>query len=296
MVGIDWLRVGVGHPAVRDVLNIARNTAPNRFNLVVADGLWAVELALELGSRLDRFFYAPELVRSSNAAKVAIEAASGAYRAYEVSAKTMQRMSERDAPEGLLALVAMPRWDPAQIELSEDALIFVTDGIEIPGNLGTLLRTADGAHAELLVMTNRRTRMSHPKVFRSSKGMSLHVPHIEFGQVDDAISWLTERGVHIYLADTQDSVHYRTMDCSGRTAIVVGNERYGITNPWYGHGFPRVGVPMLGVADSLNVSISAAILAYEARARKHHRQRCSAAGEVDGRRVAAPRSARSRPR
>jgi TrmH family RNA methyltransferase len=198
----------------------------------------------------------------------ATEAARRAYRAYEVSGKTMRRMSERDAPEGLLALMQMPRWEPARIELSENALVIVSDGIEIPGNLGTLLRTADGVNAELLVMTNRRTRMSHPKVFRSSKGMSLRVPHVEFARVGDAVAWLYEHDVRVYLADTADSVHYRAMDCSGRTAIVVGNERHGISNPWHEHGFGRVGVPMLGVADSLNVSVCAAILAYEAREQK----------------------------
>jgi tRNA G18 (ribose-2'-O)-methylase SpoU len=265
---MELQHIGIGHPAVKDVLHIARNTAPNRFNLVVADGLWAIELALELGLRIDKFYYAPELVRSSNAGRKAAQAAERAYRAYEVSEKTMNRMSERDTPEGLLATVEMPRWKPEDIALSDDALIVVSDGIEIPGNLGTLLRTADGAAADLLVMANRRTRMSHPKVFRGSKGMSLRVPHVEFDDVTEAIEWLKCRGVRVYLADTDESTNYRHMDYSGPTALVLGNERYGISKPWYEHGFQRIGVPMLGMADSLNVSVSASVLIYEVRAHK----------------------------
>lgn len=265
---MELRHIGVGHPAVKDILHIARNTAPNRFNLVVADGLWAIELALDLGLRIDKFYYAPELVRSSNAAKKAAQAVERAYRAYEVSEKTMRRMSERDSPEGLLATVEMPSWKPEDIALSDDALIVVSDGIEIPGNLGTLLRTAEGAGAELLVMANRRTRMSHPKVFRGSKGMSLRVPHVEFDDVTEAIDWLKGRGVRVYLADTDKSTNYRRMDYSGPTALVLGNERYGISKPWYEHGFEQIGIPMLGIADSLNVSVSASVLIYEARAHK----------------------------
>lgn len=97
--------------------------------------------------------------------------------------------------------------------------------------------------------------------------MSLVVPHVEFDETDKAIAWLKDNEFTVYLADTDDSVNYRQVDYGGRTAIVVGSERYGISKPWYEHGFQCVGVPMLGHADSLNVSVSASILLYEARAR-----------------------------
>ncbi len=100
--------------------------------------------------------------------------------------------------------------------------------------------------------------------------MSLSVPHVEFDDVAEAISWLKRNKFTVYLADTSDSENYRQLDYSGGTAIVVGSERYGISRPWYEHGFARVGVPMLGRADSLNVSVSASVLLYEARAHKNH--------------------------
>lgn len=260
--------IGTGHPAVKDVLNIQRNTAPNRFQLVVAEGLWAAKVALDLNVRIDRFFYCPELVRSTDAKSCAVTLADQARRSYEVSAKTMKRMAERDGPDGLLALVEMPKWESDSLGLSESALVVVTDGMEIPGNLGTLLRTADAVNAEALVMTNRKTRMSHPKVFRGSHGMSLKVPHLEFEEVIDAIRWLERNKFRVHLADTDDSVNYRRIDYSGRTAIVLGSERFGLSREWYEHEHARVGIPMLGVSDSLNVSVSASILLYEARAHK----------------------------
>lgn len=265
---MDLQQIGIGHPAVKDVLAIQRNTAPNRFNLVAAEGLWAVKLVLDLGLRIDKFFFCPELVRSEEASARAVELTQRARRAFRISEKTLERISERGEPDGLVALVEMPQWEPQRISFGETALVLVTDGVEIPGNLGTLIRTLDACKADLLIMTNRRTRMSHPKVFRGSQGMSLTVPHVEFGHAADAISWLKQNRFTVYLADTDDSVNYRQADYRGRTAIVVGSERYGISPPWYEHDFARIGLRMLGRADSLNVSVSASILLYEARARK----------------------------
>jgi TrmH family RNA methyltransferase len=268
LVAMELQQIGIGHPAVKDVLNILRNTAAKRFNLVVAEGLWAMKLALDLELRIDKFFFCPDLIRSEDAQATARGLVDRSRRSFEVSEKTMVRMSERGEPDGLLALVEMPAWELEQIELSKSALVLVTDGVEIPGNLGTLIRTLDGVKADLLIMTNRRTRMSHPKVFRGSQGMSLAVPHVEFEKPDEAITWLKREGFTVYLADTDESTNYRRLDYSSRTAIVVGSERYGISNPWYDHGFTRVGLPMLGNADSLNVSVSASVLLYEARAQK----------------------------
>lgn len=261
-------QIGTSHPAVKDVLAIQHNTAPNRFGLVVVEGLWAVKIAIHLDTRFDRFFVCPELIRSEDARRYADESVKRTRRAFRVSERTLIRMSERGEPDGLLALVEMPRWDPDLIPLGASALVLVTDAVEIPGNLGTLLRSLDACGGDLLIMTNRRTRMSHPKVFRGSQGMSLAVPHLEFENTGDAIAWLKARRFTVYLADTQQSVSYRRMNYQGRTAIVVGSERYGISSSWYEHGFERVGVPMLGHADSLNVAVSASILLYEARAHK----------------------------
>lgn len=265
---MEFQQIGMSHPAVKDVLAIQNNTAPNRFGLFVAEGLWAARVALDTGLRVDTFYWCPELVHSDEADKRAHELAERARRAFQVSEKTMARMAERGNPDGIVATVEMPTWQPDQIELGTSALVLVTDGIEIPGNLGTLIRTLDACRADLLIMTNRRTRMSHPKVLRGSQGMSVRVPHIEFEDTNEAIAWLKKHRVTVYLADTAESVNYRRIDYSGRTALVVGSERYGITRPWYEHGFARVGVPMLGYADSLNVSVSASVLLYEARAHK----------------------------
>jgi TrmH family RNA methyltransferase len=277
-MAMDLQQIGVGHPAVRDVLDIQRNTA-NKFRLLVAEGLWENNVVLDTKLDVDTFFWCPELTYSSEAQKRADALIAVARRSFRVSEKTMDRMTEKGKPDGLVSTVKLPTWEPDAIELGKSALVLVTDGVEIPGNLGTLLRTLDAVNGDLLIMTNRRTRMSHPKVLRASQGMSVRVPHLEFEDTADAVAWLKARRFTVYLADTDDSVNYRAADFGGRTAIVVGSERerYGVSKPWYEHGFRCIGVPMLGYADSLNVlgyadslnvAVSASVLLYEARARK----------------------------
>lgn len=267
-IGMEFQQIGVHHPAAEKVRDIQNNRTPNPRRLFVAEGLFENNIVLENGVEVDTFFWCPEKTYSDEANKRAAQLAQRARRSFQMSAKTMARLAERPNPDGLMSIAAMPQWAPDTLTLPDNALILVTDAVEIPGNLGTLLRTLDACAADCLVLTNRRTRMTHPKVLRSSQGMSVKVPSFEFEETADAIRWLKRHRFTVYLADTDESANYRRCDYSGRTALVVGSERYGVSRPWYDAGFARIGIPMLGSADSLNVAISASVLLYEARARK----------------------------
>lgn len=261
--------IGVAHPRIRQVMSIQKNTAPNPHKLLIAEGLWAHNLLLRSGTSVDAFFWCPEAAYGDEARMRAEEVAAVSRSSYQISAKTLERITERDKPDGLLSLAQLPRWAPEDIEFGPAALVMVADGMEIPGNLGTLIRTADACHVDCIVLTNRRTRLTHPKVFRASQGMVLTVPVVEFGQPADAARWLREHDFDVYLADTDNAQNYHAYRYHGRrTAFVLGAERYGIPKAWYQPEFKRVFVPMLGSADSLNVSISAAVLLYEARAQQ----------------------------
>jgi TrmH family RNA methyltransferase len=268
MALMELQQIGLRHPVadlIRDVQN-NRTGIPRR--TFVAEGLYENNMVLSTGVDVDAFVWCPESAYSDEAPVRAAELASRARRAYQVSAKTMERLAERPNPDGLISVAQLPDWRPDSVVLSQDALVLVADAMEIPGNLGTLIRTLDACAADCLVLTNRRTRLTHPKVLRSSQGMSMKVPSVEFSDVAEAIGWLKAGTFTVYLADTDESINYRDADYSGRTALVVGSERYGVSAPWYAAGFRRIGIPMLGAADSLNVSVSASVLLYEARARK----------------------------
>src|SRR5690348_12228724 len=265
---MDLPSIGVQHPAVKQVLHIQHNTAPNRYKLFVAEGLWAHNMLLDAGAPIDTFLWCPEAIYADEAHVRARQIAERADRAYRISLRTLEKISERDKPDGLLSLAALPRWDVDDLRLGANALVLVADGLEIPGNLGTLIRTLDACDADCLVLTNRRTRLTHPKVIRASQGTILTVPTVEFDAVEPAMNWLDQNGFTVLLADTDDAINYRQADYDGRTALVVGSERYGLAKLWYERGYTRVAVPMLGAGDSLNVSVSASILLYEAKARK----------------------------
>jgi tRNA G18 (ribose-2'-O)-methylase SpoU len=268
---MDLPQIGAQHPKIRQVLAIQRNTAPNPGKMIVAEGLWAHNLLLAHKVFIDTFLWCPQATYGDEARKRAAELAEHAHLAYQVSEKTLARISERDRPDGLLSIAQLPQWQPPDVALGESALLMVADGMEIPGNLGTLLRTLDAAGADCLVLTHRRTRLTHPKVFRASQGMVLKLPVLDFEHTEDAIAWLQANQVNVYLADTAGAKNYRSFSYAGtRTAFVLGSERYGIPKPWHDAGYQRVFIPMLGAADSLNVSISAAVFLFEARAQKSH--------------------------
>ena len=259
-------QVGLRHPAAELVRDIQRNRTGIPRRAFVAEGLFENNVVLEAGVAVDTFLWCPEAAYSDEARTRSSQLAARARRAYRISEKTLGYLAERPNPDGLISIARLPEADPGTLSFGAQALVLVLDGIEIPGNLGTLIRTADACAADCLELTNRRTRLTHPKVLRSSQGMNIRVPAVEFDEVDGAISWLSGHGFTVYLADTDDSQNYRGGDYRGRTAIVVGSERYGISPPWQAAGFRRVGIPMLGCADSLNVAVCAAVLLYEARA------------------------------
>ena len=262
---LDLQQIGLSHPRVKQIVDLQRNTASNRAGMLVVEGLWAHNVVRETGTQVEVFLWCPEAIYSDEARLRATQMVDLAATSYRISEKTLARVTERDKPDGLVSTVRMPNWQRGEIGFGETALVLVADGLEIPGNLGTLLRTMDGVAADCLVLTNRRTRLSHPKVFRGSHGMSLSVPAVDFDEVTEAIAWLAGHDFTVYLADTKSAVDYREADYRGRVAIVVGSERYGISKPWYERGFRGISIPMLGRSDSLNVSISASVLLYHAR-------------------------------
>jgi RNA methyltransferase, TrmH family len=261
-------QIGLQHPRVNQLRAVLRNRAPQHRRLLVAEGLWAHNVLLAQRAPIELFLWCPEAAYASEAHQRSRQVAARAANAYQISRRVLERISERDRPDGMVSLVRLPYWEPAAVPLGQRSLVLVADAIEIPGNLGTLLRTLDACGGDCLLLTNRRTRLSHPKVFRGSRGMNLRVPVVEFEAPEDAVEWLLRRGFTIYLATTgTGAVPYRCVSYPARTAVVVGNERYGISRPWLERGFTQVTVPMLGAADSLNVSVCASILMYEVRAR-----------------------------
>lgn len=262
---MDLQQVGSGHPTVKQATALVRAADPEGRRLLV-EGIWAHQVLVAVGARVEVCWVCPEAMWSDRARELAAAVTGRAEAAYRISARTLARLVERDRPDGLVSLLRPPTWTADDLVLPDDALVLVADGLETPGNLGTLVRTLDACAADALVVTDARTSVLHPKVFRASHGASLTVPSVMFAETADAVDWLRTQRCRVLLADTApDAVDYRAADWSGRTALVVGNERYGISAAWRSHGFGAVQVPMRGRGDSLNAAVAASVLLFQAR-------------------------------
>jgi tRNA G18 (ribose-2'-O)-methylase SpoU len=256
-------QVGAAHPDIRRALALRAGREPGQ---LLIDGIWAHQAAVDAGVGFDSFFCTPELLREPTGPALAGTVSDRARTAYRVSDKIIHRLSERDRVDGMASIVELPRWRSHDVAVGPDPLIVVADGLQSPGNLGTVLRTMDACGAQPLIMTSLRTRADTAKVFQGSRGRSLTVPHLVMDEPTQAIRWLRDRRISVLVADANAGTPYPAADLRHGTAIVLGNERYGASAAW--EMFPKIRIPMLGRADSLNVAVSAGVLLYHARAQR----------------------------
>ena len=258
----DLTPAGIQNPRIIQYLAIKKNTKSNPEHLSTLEGLWEVTTALDAGLPFRALFICPPQLRGDTARHLAGRIVDSGTHAYEVSAKVMERLSDRDDPDGLAAIVQLPHWQLDDIPLRAQNRVVVLDGLEIPGNVGTIIRCAHGTGTDAVILTNRRTRLSHPKVLGSSMGSSLVMPVIEAEQ-DAAIAWLTDHDFGIITTATSATTSYRRADYRGRVAAVMGSERYGIMQDWHTAQTSSVFIPMTDKLDSLNVGNAAVLLLYE---------------------------------
>lgn len=254
---------GSNHPRIKQVKALQNNTKPNPGRLVALEGIWALEMAKKHGIPADCFVFSPEMIYSPEAEALVDHFVQNSRDAWMVSQKVFSRIGEKDNTQGVLALTPLPRWDPDDLQPGETSLVVVLDGLEIPGNIGTILRTMDGVGGDAVFICNHRARLTHPKMLRGSHGAILYLPVLEMG-TEEIIRWLQRHDYRIYLTDTDATMQYCDATYHNRVALVAGSERYGITREWYETDHQKVFIPMRGECDSLNVAVSTAIFLYEA--------------------------------
>lgn len=272
-------QVGINHASIKDLVALRDNRIPPAGRAVV-EGMWAHEIALDSAAHIETLFWCEEATTSDRARQVAEAASRRAERTLLISPRVLEKISERSRPDGLVSVVELPQHDLSHLDppgarrgrgggerASYGRLVVVADGLEIPGNVGTLVRTMDAVAADALLWVNRRVRMTHPRVFRASHGMVLHVPVLDFDDVPTLAGWLAERGFTVYSLDVYDGQDPLETAWAERTAIVLGNERYGTSREWEAVPQRKVRLPMLGHADSLNVAVAGSIALFHARAR-----------------------------
>ncbi len=253
------------NPRIRAAAALRERRERDRSGLTLVDGLRESIRALEARVVTELALISPPLLDGDGAEQVRALLRERGIETVDASPRAFSRVAFGDRNDGIVLVVRAPTTDLSAIGLHEgiDPLVVVTEDIEKPGNLGAILRSADGAGASAVVAVGG-TDLFNPNVIRASTGTVFSVP-IAAAPADAVLHWLREHGLRIIAAKVDATHLHSVADLTGPLAIVLGNEATGLSDAWDAPDVESLRLPMLGVADSLNVAVAGAVLLYEAR-------------------------------
>ncbi|MCK0157634.1 RNA methyltransferase [Cellulophaga sp. F20128] len=232
-------------------------------NLFVLEGIRELQLALKGDYEIDTLFFCPELVSKQLVMDLALTNPN--IDLIEITTDIYQKIAYRTTTEGVLALVKCKEHSLKNLKLSKkNPLLLIAEAPEKPGNIGALLRTADAAHLDAVIIANPKTDLYNPNTIRSSVGC-LFTNSIAMGTTTEIISFLIANNIQIYCAALTASKEYTKIDYTKSSAIVVGTEATGLSEEWLKSATQNIIIPMEGEIDSMNVSVAAAIVIFEAK-------------------------------
>jgi TrmH family RNA methyltransferase len=224
------------------------------------EGLREISLAIKGGYEIETVLFLPELVSENEINKLV----NSPIQMIEINKEVYQKLAYRDTTEGVLAIAKTKSMQLSDLKLSANPLILVAEAPEKPGNIGALLRTADAANLDAVLIANPKSDLYNPNIVRSSVGC-LFTNQIATGTTAEIIAFLKEKKIDFYCATLQNSTSYHTQNFTTPTALVVGTEATGLTQEWRDAATQNIIIPMQGEIDSMNVSVAAAILIFEAK-------------------------------
>lgn len=252
------------NPRVKQLVALQQKSAERRrTGLFVVEGHRELDHCLEGGFSIDAVFFCPAIGTPQASLSSLQSLLPPSVQLVEVTAEVYAKMAYRSTTEGIIALARSRQLRLDDLKLSPSPLIMVVESVEKPGNLGAILRSADAAAADAVVVCDPLTDLCNPNLIRSSVGAFFSVPTVACTS-DECIRFLRQRNIAILTAQLQDSALYYDTDMRRPTAIVMGTEATGLTPQWRQAADAHIRIPMLGRIDSLNVSVSAAILLFEA--------------------------------
>lgn len=243
------------NPKIKRLMLLQQKSAERRkAGLFVVEGQRELQHCIDAGFDIDTVFFCPEIAQAT---------LKEDYSIISISPSVYERVAYRGGTEGVIALVRPRILTLGDLHLGDNPLVMVLESVEKPGNLGAVLRSADAAGVDAVIVCDPLTDLYNPNLIRSSIGAIFTVPCVACSSAE-CIAWLRSHGIQILTAQLQDSRLYYDTPMTGPTAIVMGTEATGLTDAWRQAADAHIRIPMLGSLDSLNVSVSAAILLYEA--------------------------------
>lgn len=244
------------NPRIKYLLTLQQKSSERRCSgLFLVEGQRELKHCLEAGFEVVELYLCPELLIS--------DFQYSAFNTQIVTPAVYERIAYRGTTEGLMAIVKARHLMLTDLKLSSNPLIVVLESVEKPGNLGAILRSADAAGADAVIVCDPLTDLYNPNLIRASIGAIFTIPTVTCSSAE-CIKFLQEHNIQILTAQLQDSHPYYDTEMRLPTAIVMGTESTGLTDQWRQVATAHIRIPMLGKLDSLNVSVSSAILLYEA--------------------------------
>lgn len=252
------------NPQVKAAVRLRDRRERDRTGQTIVDGPRELLRALESGVEIVEAFVCDELIRTAEAEKAVRQLLIAGAKPMRVSPDVISKVAFGNRSDGVAAIVRVPDTSLERVFLPPEALFVVIESVEKPGNLGAIMRTADGAGADAVVAANPLTDLFNPNAIRASLGTIFSLP-IAAATTEATIEWLNAAKIRPIAARVDARQAYTEIDFRGPIAIVLGSEADGLSEGWDDPNVEPVWIPMLGAADSLNVSAAAAVLLYEAQ-------------------------------
>ncbi len=252
------------NPRIKRAVKLRDRRQRSKLGRFLIDGARELGRALAAGIEVEEVFVCAELCRQTDALEaLALLAAEAPHARFDVPPAVLEKVAFGSRNEGLVAVAVTPRTRLADLIVKDNAAIVVLEGIEKPGNLGAIARTADAAGMTALIVSGEgATDLYNPNAVRASLGTLFSLP-VCAAQGEEVLAWLAARQVAVFAARVEGAVPYTEPNYAGPLAMVLGSEAQGLSPLWHAPGVTAIRLPMQGVADSLNVSATAAVLCYE---------------------------------
>lgn len=250
------------NPRVKTAIKLRKRKVRNETKQTLVEGYREILRATESEWKFIELYFCPELYLDPDADQLVSAIQKSGIPLFQCSEAAFRKMSYRDTPDGLMALSPLVGKTLDELDLPEKPLLLIAEDLEKPGNLGTILRTADATGVNAVIVCGHKTDINNPNVIRASIGTLFFIPVVE-ASAEETLLWLQKRNIQSIAALPDAKQEYTAADMRGGTAIVVGSEDEGLTQIWKKGANLKVSIPMYGKNDSLNVSTAAAILLYE---------------------------------
>jgi len=245
------------NPKIKEIIKLRKANKRKKEDLIVIEGQKEISLALEAGIEIENLYLSEELAKEKKLLKIDKE------KIVYTDKKVFEKISMRDNPDGFLVLAKPKYLNLENTKLSKNPLVVILESVEKPGNLGAILRTADASAVDAVIITDSRTDIYNPNVIRASLG-NVFTNQVVACNIDECLAWLKMNKIKS-LATTPDAKKiYTEVDYTGSSAIVIGTEHEGLSDKWLDAVDQKIKIPMKGKIDSLNASVSTAVVVFEA--------------------------------